>query len=69
MQRYYLIALHFVELSGEILLSVSTKSRTGSIGPPENSETISSDFASKNIRVRNAFGRTLLTSSRVTEWL
>jgi len=48
-----------LELSGESLLKFSDKFAALMAGPPENIETISSDFASKNTRVKNAFGLTL----------
>jgi hypothetical protein len=42
---------------GETRFKLSTKSDIEILGPPEKIETISSDLASKNTRVKKAFGR------------
>ena len=58
-KNYNLIVAHLAELSGEIRFKVSMASDTGTFGPPESMDTISSTLASKNTRVKKAFGRTL----------
>ena len=52
----YLICTHLLEFKGDVLFKLSTKSVIEILGPPEKMETISSDLASKNTRVKNAFG-------------
>jgi hypothetical protein len=44
-----------LEFKGDVLFKLSIKSNA-TTGPPEKMERISSDFASKKIRVKNELG-------------
>ena len=55
-----------LEFKGEILFKLSTKSVMEIVGPPEKIETISSDLASKNTRVKKAFGLVALSFERLS---